>query len=216
MKKPYPTDYGLTEEEIKRFENYQGKLEWSCILGFPAIPAAFLIMHENASWFYFPLYWFICLPFGAMIGYGISSILVRILFPRHTRYLAAIEKYTKWFVRTQKEFWNSLDGRSFEHEVSSLLKRAGYKAKLTDATGDKGVDIFLGDGTIVQCKAHKSPISPAVVRELYGTLKHFGAPKAILISKSGFTKGVYEFIRGKPISLWDLSNLVGLQKKLDE
>jgi len=122
MKKPYPADYGLTEEEIKRFENRQGKLEWLCILGFPAILAAFLIVLEDTRWFYFPLCWLVCLPFGAMIGYGVSRILAHIFFPKYTRYVAAIEKYKKWFVRTQREFWDSLDGRSFEHEVSSFMQ----------------------------------------------------------------------------------------------
>jgi restriction system protein len=109
-----------------------------------------------------------------------------------------------------------LSGRSFEREVASLFQRAGYNARLTDATGDKGVDIVLGDGTLVQCKAHKSPISPAVARELYGTLKHFKARRAILISLSGFTKGVFEFIRGKHIRLWDVNSLISVQKNLEE
>lgn len=218
MKKPYPADFDLTEKEIKRFKNQQRILKWLCILGFPAIPAVFIVVDlKDAKWFHFPLIWIGCAwPLGAMIGFGIHSVLVRIFFPRYTNYFSAIKKYNNWFIRTQREFWNRLDGRSFEREVAFLLQRAGYKAQLTPVTGDEGVDIVLGDGTIVQCKAHKSPVSPGVARELYGTLRHFSVHKAILISRSGFTGGVQRFARGKRISLWDLDNLISLQKKLEE
>jgi restriction system protein len=96
------------------------------------------------------------------------------------------------------------------------LNRAGYHARLTPASGDGGVDIVLGDGTIVQCKTHRSPASPGVVRELYGTLIHQNAPKAMLVSLSGVTSGVHSFIKDKPITVWNKTNLIALQKSLDE
>ena len=54
---------------------------------------------------------------------------------------------------------------------------------------------------IVQCKAHKKPVGPHVARDLYGTLISSHARRAVLASTSGFTPGVIEFIRGKPIEL---------------
>ena len=60
-----------------------------------------------------------------------------------------------------------------------------------------------GEKLIVQCKNHKPPIGPSVARELYGTLMASDAQRAILASVSGFTKGVNEFVAGKPIELID-------------
>ncbi len=97
-----------------------------------------------------------------------------------------------------------------------MLGRAGLRPQRVGGAGDKGVDIKLGDGTIVQCKAHRGPVPPAAARELYGTLEHFKAPQAILVSRSGVTKGVREFVEGKPIKIWGVHDLISLQKRLDE
>ena len=43
-----------------------------------------------------------------------------------------------------------------------------------------------GARVIVQCKAHRKPVSPSVARELYGTLLSSKAKSAILASVSGF------------------------------
>ncbi len=59
---------------------------------------------------------------------------------------------------------------------------------------------------------HFGPVGPAVARELYGTLKHFRAPAAILASTSGFTKGVVAFARNKPIRLMGLTEIIALQE----
>ncbi len=62
----------------------------------------------------------------------------------------------------------------------------------------------------------QNPVGPAVVRELYGTLRAHKARTAILVSKSGFTRGAIEFAKGRPIHLWDLRSLIEMQKKLDQ
>lgn len=42
---------------------------------------------------------------------------------------------------------------------------------------------------------------------LYGTLLDTGANKAILAAPRGFTNGVYDFVKDKPIELWDVNDL---------
>jgi hypothetical protein len=136
---------------------------------------------------------------------------------RMKRYAAFREeelKFEIWLLRTQEDFWNSLSGTEFEHEVVALLNRAGYAAQLTAGSGDGGVDIVLDGGTIIQCKARRGPCGPAILRELYGSLHDFGAQKAILISREGFTRASLEFAEGKPIDLWDRSTLIALQRGL--
>jgi HJR/Mrr/RecB family endonuclease len=153
---------------------------------------------------------------GVVCYVMLDSYLGRRFYGGIQEYERAKKRYDQWFIRTQIAFWDTLTGRQFEFEVANLLNRAGYSATVTPASGDKGVDVLLSDGTIVQCKAHNRPVSPSVARELYGTLRHFGAPRAILISKNGFSKGVYEFARGKKIDLWDVNALIQLQRGIDE
>ena len=78
----------------------------------------------------------------------------------------------------------------------------------TPTSGDQGVDLVLrknGVTTVVQCKAHKNGVGPAVARELLGSMVAFGAKAAILACTGGFTRGVHEFVEGKPIRLLDAS-----------
>lgn len=118
-----------------------------------------------------------------------------------------------------KEFWRALSGPEFERALAGLFVQLGYRADLTPASGDSGIDIYLakdGRRIIVQCKAHAAPVGPAVVRELYGTLTHHGADEAILASVGGFTQGVFDFVRGKPIQLLDLEGIVEMVRKSNQ
>ncbi|MFQ5687080.1 MAG: restriction endonuclease [Candidatus Scalindua sp.] len=220
MQKPYLGDFNLTEESLKKQQ--KKRLKWRFII----ILLSLLVLVANyrfwlwtytviGKWSLLGLF----LTFWGLIPAVFSYVLLdtylgKMFYKGLNRYENAKKQYDQWFVKTQFAFWDALTGRQFEHEVANLLNKAGYSTRVTPASGDKGVDVILTDGTIIQCKAHKSRISPSVARELYGTLQHFRAPRAILISKSGFSKGVYDFIQGKNITLWDINSLIEMQKGL--
>jgi HJR/Mrr/RecB family endonuclease len=117
-----------------------------------------------------------------------------------------------WLCRTMHSFWEQMNGRTFEIEVRNLIRKLGNDAEVTGGKDDEGIDIIVDDGTVVQCKAHKKPVSPAVAREFYGAMTHVGASRGVLVSLNGFTTGVFDFVRGKPIELWDVHDLVRKQK----
>lgn len=123
--------------------------------------------------------------------------------------------------KTQKEFWLKLDGKQFEKEIATLYRNLGYTAILcSSGGGDEGVDIFLKNGdktVVVQCKAYKSPkakIAPAVIRDLFGTLNHFKAQAAILVSLTKCSKKTKQFAIGKPIIILSLDDIINLQKSI--
>lgn len=115
--------------------------------------------------------------------------------------------------RKHEQYWESLGGIEFEQELGKLFRAQGYNVKSTPTSGDQGIDLILrkdGKTTVVQCKAHKRPASPAMARELYGSMHAFGADYAILACTGGFTDGVVKFGRGKPIELisaWDIARM---------
>jgi HJR/Mrr/RecB family endonuclease len=105
---------------------------------------------------------------------------------------------------TQESWWKRLDGTSFEIAFERLLKKRGYKVIHTGKSGDGGVDLRLrvdSKEIIVQCKAYGTPVGPAAVRDLYGTIMHEGASHAWLVSTNGFSKKAKDFARGKDIDL---------------
>ena len=132
---------------------------------------------------------------------------------KYKEYEMAVKAYEYWLEMGQLTFWNSLDGYQFEREVASFFRNQGYTATVTKGSGDGGVDViltYLNEKIAVQCKAHSKPVGPAVVRDLYGTMTSGGYSKAILVSKSGFTKGVYEFAAGKPIELITVNDILSM------
>ena len=120
--------------------------------------------------------------------------------------------------RKLEDYWMSLSGADFERELANVLRALGYRVKLTPSSGDDGVDLILKrpDKTIVvQCKAHKNPVGPAIARELLGSMIHFKADQAILACTGGFTRGVEEFVRDKPIDLVSVSGLARLGAQVE-
>jgi len=221
MHPPEPKEFGINSQDTNWAEKIERRLPLAGFLA-SAIACtyawiAFHIKFPLALLFITPTIILLLIMTVALIR--LADLLLQLLMPRYRRvqrYRKTLAIYRAWWVRTQKEFWLSLSGIQFEVELAAVFRRAGLRAELTAASGDKGVDIWLyteRGKEIVQCKAHGGPIGPAVVRELYGTLQHFGAPAAILASTSGFTKGVRAFARNKPIALMDLSDIIALQER---
>ncbi|MBN2182729.1 MAG: restriction endonuclease [Sedimentisphaerales bacterium] len=128
-------------------------------------------------------------------------------FQKASQYEEAISRYEK----TQDTYWKSLRGIKLEKAIAELYNKIGYSVQMTKASGDEGIDLILSkkDETIVvQCKGHEKPIGVGVVRDLYGSMMHYGANKAILVCPAGFTKGVVQFMTNKPIQLISADDLI--------
>lgn len=136
---------------------------------------------------------------------------------RVEKYKFDYQSYRYWQYMARRSFWESLDGHQFELVVANLYMLSGFEATVSKQGGDKGVDIVLVKGSerfAVQCKAHKRAVSPAVARDLYGTMGHFGYKKGILVSLNGFTQGVYDFIVGKNIELVTVDDLILMNENI--
>lgn len=125
------------------------------------------------------------------------------------------EAEQQWRLRRRQlhYHWMSLSGREFEWELATLYRHLGYDVESTPTSGDQGIDLILrknGKTTIVQCKSHKSPVGPAVARELLGSMVAFGADHAILACTGGFTRGVKDFVEGKPMTLISAKELASM------
>ena len=109
------------------------------------------------------------------------------------------------------DFWFWLNGYVFEREIEILFQKMWYRTKRTKWSWDGWIDIFLfkgGNKYVVQCKNHKKPVWPNIVRDLYWVLKSENAHKAMLINSGWFTKGVHDFARWKDITLWDIKDIL--------
>ena len=135
--------------------------------------------------------------------------------------LIEFENDTKLFFEIQekikRDFWFSLDGRSFEKEIGKLYQRLGYNVKIRGGANDGGIDLEIDDNKnriAIQCKAHRRAVGPGVIREFSGSMDHANFNKGILICPSGFTRGVYQYTGGNRIKLINVDDLVKMYDKV--
>lgn len=116
-----------------------------------------------------------------------------------------------------------MDWLDFENLIRELLEREyakrGATVKITRASRDGGIDaiIFdpdplLGGKIAVQAKRYTLTVPPSAARDLYGTVISEGANKGILISTADFGPDSYAFTEGKPLTLVNGGQLLGLLK----
>lgn len=137
---------------------------------------------------------------------------------RHKLYEAAAYDANQAVLRTQRTYWESLNGYEFERATSEVLGRYDFHPRVTSGSRDGGIDIEVaraGLRGVVQCKAHIACVGPHAVRDLFGVLHHSGANFAIVISRGGFTQGARDFAKGKPVFLLDCSHLIAMQEGID-
>ena len=79
-------------------------------------------------------------------------------------------------------------------------------------------DLTFGhyNNTAVQCKAYKSKVGPAAIRDLIGSMQNAKFKQGILASVNGFSKGVYEYNKKNNIELLDASHYIQMQKELSD
>lgn len=125
----------------------------------------------------------------------------------------AREKKLKELRKKNFQFWIDLNPYEFEKEITELFKRHGFNAKTTKGSGDEGIDIFLekdGKKGIAQCKNQKTKVSPAVIRDLYGSMVSGNYSFGCVICPSGFSDKSFDFARDKNITLLGLKRIMEL------
>ncbi len=231
MQKPSLSSYGLSEGDIAEVDRWEKRVAawtaWICSAAGAVLGFFFMgVVFESPGWaiggaFLYGGGGYMIAPdwIGGPIAKSFDSRVRRLV-----QFRSAKNAFDVWVNQRRQEelrslgkFWQSLSGHQFEQELAALFKRDGYKVELTPGSGDQGIDILLrrsGRTTVVQCKRTKTPVGPAVGRELYGTLKAFKADDGILAATGGVTSGVEKFFSDKPLRVMDLSEILNLQQRL--
>jgi restriction system protein len=112
----------------------------------------------------------------------------------------------------------------FEHLIRELFGKMfsteDAEVKVTQSSSDGGVDAIAFDSDpirggkfVIQAKRYANVVPVSAVRDLYGTMISEGAVKGILVTTSHFGSAARQFVKDKPISLVDGTNLVYLLEK---
>jgi hypothetical protein len=215
---PKAQDFGLSPERAKKL---QEPLKLGCVFSLFFFPVFFFALVKGAPllgdigiilWIAWPLTLLVAL----LIPIALAEVWARSQpdYPAYKQYKAEYARYRSaiaiW-VRQQREWWLRLDGRSFEVEAGTVFRRRGYTVRRVGGSGDQGVDLLLtkdGLTIAVQCKAHRNPVGPGAIRDLYGAMVHHRHREAWILSTTGFTRGAKAFAAGKPIRLLTLEDLL--------
>jgi restriction system protein len=117
----------------------------------------------------------------------------------------------------------AMDWEDFEHIVRELFAKmfsarsAGAEVHVTRASRDYGVDALvydpdpiMGGKYVIQAKRYVNTVEVSAVRDLFGTVQNEGASKGFLVTTSTFGPDAHQFAKGKPLTLIDGSQLLGL------
>lgn len=84
-----------------------------------------------------------------------------------------------------------MNGHDYERVVARELRRCGWKAYVTQGSGDQGVDVIAKKRDVtmaVQCKRSKSNVGNKAVQEVFAGMHYYGAHIGMVITDSGYTK----------------------------
>jgi len=114
--------------------------------------------------------------------------------------------------------FSNLSPYEFEHFVATLLREMGYKTKVTQKTGDYGIDIVAKKENkifAVQCKRYqeKNLVGNGDIQKILGAMVSIKANSSIFVTTSKFTRQAIKQAEGCSIELWDKTILHELVKK---
>lgn len=102
------------------------------------------------------------------------------------------------------------DGIEFEHWCAAKLEEQGWYTRVSQASGDQGVDIEARQGdyiVAVQCKRYTKPVGNKAVQEVYTGAKNINATAAAVIGTGGYTRSALAVASTTAVELFDASEI---------
>lgn len=107
--------------------------------------------------------------------------------------------------------WLSANGSEFEVLTAAVFRKHDFDVIQRGGSGDGGIDLEVsknGATIIVQCKAHRKPVSPSAIRDFYGTIVSSGADFGMFVTKAGVSQQSFDWAKGKPIFFLNVDDLI--------
>ncbi len=98
------------------------------------------------------------------------------------------------FFTLLKSLFSSSDmtGLEYEHYVANYLRGRGYyNVKVTQGSGDYGIDVIATKGGIkyaVQCKYYSNPVGLHAIQEAVAGINHYSCDSAMVVTNNLFTQ----------------------------
>ena len=113
--------------------------------------------------------------------------------------------------RKKKKFWFGLNGLDTEKELNNVFEKLGFETELTPPSNDEGIDHVLNGEIVVQTKNQKKNVGRPDLQKFWGSWKD-SHKKGIFVSIHGFSNTCEEWVKDKPILLYDVDDVIGMSE----
>lgn len=117
----------------------------------------------------------------------------------------------------EPQFRDNMSPDEFEHYCAALLSRAQWRAQVTPAGADQGVDIVAekrGQRIVVQCKMYSKPVGNRAVQEIVAGIAHLEAQRGVVVTTVGYTPAAEALAASNRILLLHHSQLHQIDRLL--
>ena len=107
----------------------------------------------------------------------------------------------------------------FEQYCADVLRACNWRAHVTQATADQGVDIVAekrGVRIVLQCKKYSKPVGNRAVQEIVAGIAHAEAQRGIVVATNGYTKAAERLAASNDILLLHHSDLSRIDRLLKQ
>lgn len=111
----------------------------------------------------------------------------------------------------------SLDPIQFEHYCADLLNSTGWNARVTQASGDQGIDVIAQHGNVkavFQCKKYSQPVGNAAVQEIIAGKAFEQAHVAAVVTNATYTTSAKQLASTTGVHLLHFSEVPQFAEKL--
>ncbi|OAB43692.1 restriction endonuclease [Paenibacillus antarcticus] len=114
---------------------------------------------------------------------------------------------------------DKMEGVQFEQYLGHLFRSQGYKAEVTQATGDYGADLVLskdGKRIVVQAKRYSKNVGLKAVQEVRGAVAHYRASAAWVVTNRDYTEQAYKLAKSNNVRLISRDELIEMLLQMKE
>ena len=118
---------------------------------------------------------------------------------------------------TKAKFHEDMSPEEFEHYCAAVLREMKWKARVTQASGDQGVDIVADKRSmriVIQCKKYSKPVGNRAVQEIVAAIAHEGAQRAVVVTTSDYTPAAEKLATSNQVLLLHHADLRKIDRLL--
>lgn len=117
---------------------------------------------------------------------------------------AEIERQISRFAGSAEPFKRDMAPIQYEHYCAAIMRRVGWNAAVTKASGDQGADVIAeanGLRIVLQCKLINGSTGNKAVQEVSAARLHYGCDYAAVVTHIGYTQSARRLAATNGISL---------------